>query len=137
MNFGMIKGFTFPSIMDKGPEGLLRVFESANIPFSVKRVFTVLNSEVGTTRGKHAHKICNQLICCVAGGVRLTCDDGLRKKEIDLTPMSQGVFVPAGVWAEQLCTEASSVIIVFCDQPYDESDYIRDYGQFLAFTRSV
>ena len=131
MNFRMITELTFPSIADRGREGLLRVFESANIPFSVKRVFTVLNSEVGSSRGKHAHKVCNQLICCVAGRVKLICDDGLTKEEIEITPMSQGILVPAGVWAEQLCLENSSVIIVFCDQPYDKSDYLRDYKEFL------
>ena len=129
--------FLFPSIVNKGGEGLIRVFESSNIPFSVKRVFTVLNSEVGTSRGKHAHKVCNQLICCVAGGVRLICDDGSRKEEINMTPTTQGVLVPAGIWAEQLCLKESSVIIVFCDQPYDESDYLRDYQQFLEFTKGT
>jgi len=127
--------FLFPSIVNKGGEGLIRVFESSNIPFSVKRVFTVLNSEVGTSRGKHAHKVCNQLICCVSGGVRLICDDGSRKEEINMTPMSQGVLVPAGTWAEQLCLKEGSVIIVFCDQPYEESDYLRDYQQFLEFAK--
>ena len=127
--------FLFPSIVNKGGEGLIRVFESSNIPFSVKRVFTVLNSEVGTSRGKHAHKVCNQLICCVSGGVRLICDDGSRKEEINMTSMSQGVLVPAGTWAEQLCLKEGSVIIVFCDQPYEESDYLRDYQQFLEFAK--
>ena len=105
MNFGTIKKFTFPSIVIKEREGLLRVFESANIPFSVKRVFTVLNSEVGSSRGMHAHKVCNQLISCVAGRIKLTCDDGFRREEIEMTPKSQGILVPAGVWAEQLCLE--------------------------------
>ena len=125
----------FPSILDQGQEGLLRVFELENIPFSVKRVFTVLNAAVGSSRGKHAHKVCNQLICCVSGGVRLICDDGSRKEEINMTPMSQGVLVPAGTWAEQLCLKEGSVIIVFCDQPYEESDYLRDYQQFLEFAK--
>jgi dTDP-4-dehydrorhamnose 3,5-epimerase-like enzyme len=133
MNFSMIKEFTFPSIVDEGREGLLRVFESSNIPFSVKRVFTVLNSEVGSSRGKHAHRVCNQLICCVSGGVKLICDDGLQKEEIDMTPISAGVLVPAGIWAEQQCLDAHSVILVFCDQSYNEDDYIRQYDEFMCF----
>ena len=112
---------------------MLRVFESVNFPFTIKRVFSVLNSEIGTTRGKHAHKKCNQLICCVAGRVKLVCDDGSRKEKIDMTPMSAGVLVPAGIWAEQQCIETNSVIVVFCDQPYDENDYIRQYDDFIKF----
>jgi len=129
--------YEFSSITDPSRQGVLRVFESKNIPFKIKRVFSVLNSEVHTTRGQHAHKVCNQLICCVAGRVKLVCDDGLRKEKIDMTPMSSGVLVPAGIWAEQLCLKEDSVIIVFCDQPYEESDYLRDYQQFLEFTKGT
>lgn len=124
--------YEFPSITNTSGNGILRVFESENIPFEVMRVFSVLNSEVGTTRGRHAHKICNQLICCVAGRVKLICDDGIEKVEFDLSPISTGVLVPAGVWAEQLCQEAGSVIVVFCDQKYDKNDYIHNYEEFLA-----
>ena len=131
MNFGMIKEFNFPSISNKERQGVLRVFESTDIPFSIKRVFTVLNLEEGSSRGKHAHKVCNQLISCVAGRIKLSCDDGFIRKEIEMTPMSQGILVPAGVWAEQLCLEKGSVIIVFCDQSYDEEDYINHYDEFL------
>lgn len=129
----MLKKFEFSSITDSSRNGLLRVFESENVPFKIKRVFSVLNPEVGAVRGKHAHKICNQLICCVAGRVKLICDDSLRKKEIEMTPMSHGVLVPAGIWAEQQCLEAHSVILVFCDQSYDEKDYIRQYDEFICF----
>jgi len=127
----MIQKYEFPSITDTSSQGVLRVFESVNVPFAIKRVFSVLNSEVGTTRGKHAHKKCSQLICCVAGRVKLVCDDGMSKEEYVMTPTSQGILIPAGVWAEQECLETGSVIIVFCNQPYDENDYIRQYEVFL------
>ena len=131
----MLKEYDFPSITDFSRQGMIRVFESGNVPFEIKRVFTVLNSEGHTTRGKHAHKKCNQLICCVAGRIKLICDDGLTKQEIEMSPMSRGIFVPAGVWAEQECSESNSVIIVFCDQIYDEFDYVRDYDEFLEYKR--
>lgn len=129
--------YEFSSITDPSRQGILRVFESKNIPFKIKRVFSVLNSEVHTTRGQHAHKVCNQLICCVAGRIKLICDDGLRKEEIEMTPMSQGILVPAGVWAEQKCLESNSVIIVFCDQSYDEFDYLHDYDEFLKYKKNL
>jgi len=129
----MIQRFEFPSITDTSRQGVLRVFESVNVPFAIKRVFSVLNTEVGTTRGKHAHKKCNQLICCVAGRVKLVFDNGINREEYEMTPMSQGILIPAGVWAEQECLETGSVIIVFCDQPYEENDYIRKYDDFMKF----
>ena len=137
MSVGLNKVFPFPSIIDEERQGLLRVFESSDMPFTVKRVFTVTNAEVNAKRGQHAHRICNQLICCLAGKVLLRCDDGEEVSEIDMTPMTGGVLVPAGVWAEQQYMDRGSVILVFCDRPYDEGDYIRDYEKYLEYLKGV
>ena len=135
MNSLDIKSYAFPSIVDNREQGVLRVFESDNIPFAVKRVFSVINAKSGSKRGQHAHKICNQLLCCVSGEVKLICDDGGRQIETLLTPSSEAVLVPCGIWAEQGYMQDNSVIIVFCDQPYDEGDYIRDYQKFLDWKK--
>lgn len=131
----MLKNYKFPSIVDERRKGVLRVFEFANVPFSTKRIFSVLTQEVGCVRGQHAHKLCNQLICCLAGSIKLICDDGKKKCETTMTPLSEGIMVPAGIWAEQICLDKNSVIMVFCDQPYDENDYIRNYSDFLKFKK--
>ena len=128
-----LKGFIFPSIVDEKEQGILRVFESDNIPFVVKRVFSVVNAQGGSKRGQHAHKKCNQLICCVAGEVNLRCDDGNTQIEILLTPSNEAVLVPCGIWAVQDYIQDNSVIIVFCDQPYDENDYIRVYDEYIEW----
>ena len=127
------KRFTFPFIIDEKEQGILRVFESKNVPFTIKRVFSVVNAKGGSKRGQHAHKICNQLICCVAGEVNLRCDDGNTQIEILLTPSNEATLVPCGIWAEQEYIQDNSVIIVFCDQPYDENDYIRVYDEYIEW----
>ena len=53
-----------------------------------------------------------------SGQVLLICDSGSEKKQVELTLTSDGVLVPAGIGAEQLCLESNGVIIVFCDQVY-------------------
>jgi dTDP-4-dehydrorhamnose 3,5-epimerase-like enzyme len=131
MNSLDIKSYAFPSVVEKKEQGVLRVFESDNLPFIVKRVFSVVNAKGGSKRGQHAHKKCNQLICCVAGEVNLICDDGNTQIEILLTPSNEAALVPSGLWAVQEYIQDNSVIIVFCDQPYDENDYIRDYDEFI------
>jgi dTDP-4-dehydrorhamnose 3,5-epimerase-like enzyme len=133
MNSLDIKSYAFPSIVEKREQGVLRVFESDNIPFIVKRVFSVVNAKGGSKRGQHAHKKCNQLICCVAGEVNLICDDGNTPIEILLSSENEAVLVPCGIWAEQDYLKDNSVIMVFCDQPYDEKDYIRDYNEYLIW----
>ena len=107
------------------------VFESNRLTFPVQRVFTIVNAFGGSQRGQHAHKKCNQLLCCVAGVVKLICDDGNKQIELLLKPESEAILVPNGIWAEQKYLKDNSVIIVFCDQPFDETEYIRDYKMFL------
>ena len=128
-----LQSFTFPCIVEDRKQGFLRVFESDNLPFSIRRVFSVVNAKGGSRRGQHAHKICNQLICCVAGEIKLICEDGENQEERILSPESEAVLVPSGVWAEQEYIKDNSVIIVFCDQSYDENDYIRDYDEYLRW----
>jgi len=131
-----LKSFTFPCITEDKYQGFLRVFESKNLPFKVKRVFSVVNAQGGSKRGQHAHKKCNQLICCVAGEINLICNDGKTQEERLLTPGSEAILVPSGIWAEQDYLKDNSVIIVFCDHSYDEKDYIRNYDKFLEWKKN-
>ena len=128
-----LKSYKIPSIIEEKKQGVLRVFESNHMPFLVKRVFSVVNAKGGSKRGQHAHKICNQLICCVAGEVNLRCDDGNTQIETLLTPSNEAVLVPCGIWAEQEYIQDNSMIIVFCDQPYEENDYMRVYDEYLEW----
>jgi len=129
----MLRQYVYPTYLEEKNQGVLRVFEFAKIPFSVRRVFTIDGAQAGARRGQHAHKACNQLISCVRGQVKLVCDDGSERVEIELSPTTKSVLVPAGIWAEQEYIMNGSVIVVFCDQSYDEGDYIRDYEDFLTW----
>ncbi len=113
---------------------IMRVFESTQVPFTICRVFTVLAGS-DNKRGEHAHKECNQLLTCVSGAIDLLCDDGNQRQTIKLRPDSDGVWVPNGIWAEQTFLEDKSVLLVICDQPYDENDYIRNYDEFIDWKR--
>ena len=135
MNDLNIIKYEFPSIVEKKEQGVLRVFESQDVPFTIKRVFSVVNAKGGSKRGQHAHKKCNQLLCCVSGEVNLICDDGNTQIETLLTPGSNAILVPSGIWAEQIYLKDNSVLIAFCDQSYDEGDYIRDYQKFLDWKK--
>ena len=111
-----IRSFKFPNIVEEKDRGHIRVFESNLIPFKIKRVFSVLNSFSGEKRGKHAHKECNQLLCCISGEIKLMCDDGEKKIETFISQGSEGIMVPSGIWAEQTYLKNNTVLVVFCDQ---------------------
>ena len=125
--------FKFPSIKSE-KDNILRVFELDDIPFNVKRVFTVTanNKEI---RGRHAHKKCIQLIICISGLVDLLYDDGLIKKSFILDVNSDGILITNGIWSEQKYLKDNSSLVVFCSESYEEQDYIRDYDEFINWIK--
>ena len=126
--------FSFPLIEGDIKTELVRVIDSEHIPFTICRIFTIL-ANADAKRGQHAHKECNQLMTCVSGAIELLCDDGEFQQTIQLRPDNDGVLVPNGIWAEQTYLHDNSVLLVICDQLYDESDYIRDYFEFIKWKK--
>ena len=123
-----IKEITFPA--KPSDEASLFVYEhKSHVPFNIERVF-VISAEQACDRGAHAHKKCNQLLVCLNGQVELTIKDGKNEKNIMMSNPAKGILVPAGLWAEQSYGN-DSILMVLTDQPYDESDYIRGYNDYL------
>jgi dTDP-4-dehydrorhamnose 3,5-epimerase-like enzyme len=123
----------FPKIDDN--TGWISVFSKVELPFEIIRLFTV-HTNVDCIRGHHAHKKCNQLLVCLSGSCLVTIKDGINKKRFKLEYSNKGLYIPAGIWAEQKYV-ANSLVIVFTDQLYDESDYIRNYSDFLKFKENI
>jgi dTDP-4-dehydrorhamnose 3,5-epimerase-like enzyme len=116
--------------------GVLCVFESGrHVPFDIRRVFTV-SARAGDVRGDHAHKRCTQMLVCVSGRIRVTCDDGSVVTEYDLDNMGLGLLIPPGIWAKEDYMADDAVLMVLCDRGYEAEDYIRDYSDFKTFLES-
>lgn len=115
--------------------GALAVFESASqVPFEIKRVFTVCSTN-GGERGAHAHRRCSQLMVCVSGKIRVTCNDGSNCFEFILNNMGTGLLVPPYVWATEEYLGTGVVLMVLCDRHYEAEDYIRDHEEFAELVR--
>jgi dTDP-4-dehydrorhamnose 3,5-epimerase-like enzyme len=112
----------------------LRVFQADDgpVPFAILRVFTVQGGN-GESRGRHAHKACNQLMVCLTGGCEVMCSDGRASKTFCLDASSGGLWVPPGIWAEQTYLGEASLLMVLCDRPYEVNDYIRDFQAYQAY----
>jgi acetyltransferase-like isoleucine patch superfamily enzyme len=104
----------------------------ADVPFSPQRYFLVLDVPTGETRGSHAHRVCAQFLVCVTGSCAVVVDDGTNRLEVALDRPSRGLYVPPMVWATQYKYTRDAVLLVLASHSYDASDYIRDYGEFLA-----
>lgn len=104
---------------------------SDGIPFAPQRWFLVYDVPSREVRGEHAHRECHQFLICVSGQVNVAVDDGERRSEVLLDEPTVGIYVPPRVWASQYRYDGAAVLLVLASHPYDSSDYIREYEDFL------
>ena len=113
--------------------GILSVYESGKgVPFNMSRVFSV-SAGINQLRGKHAHKKCTQILICITGALEVECDDGKIKQNFKLEQSNVGLVIPPTIWATQRYLVENSVLLALCDMKFDETDYIRNYNDFLSF----
>lgn len=112
--------------------GSLVVFENGlNIPFDVKRVFYIYGTKQGVARGFHAHKQSKQMLVAVSGSVEIHCEAKGKKTVYLLDTPNKGLLLEGMVWHTMENFSSNGVLLVLADNYYDESDYIRDYQEFL------
>jgi dTDP-4-dehydrorhamnose 3,5-epimerase-like enzyme len=114
---------------DRG--SLVALEEQQNIPFSIKRVYYMFDTKTGVRRGFHAHKKLKQLAIVMKGSCRFLLDDGKEKTDVLLNDPAQGLLIESFLWREMFDFSEDCVLLVLADSLYDESDYIRDYQDFL------
>jgi dTDP-4-dehydrorhamnose 3,5-epimerase-like enzyme len=102
------------------------------VPFAIVRMFT-LTAPLGAVRGEHAHRQCSQFMICVHGAVDITCTDGREQRTFSLDRGDLALLVPPTIWNTVTVREQDSVLVVLCDRPYEEHDYIRDHAAFVTF----
>ena len=107
-----------------------------DIPFRIKRVYYMYDTAAGVVRGKHAHKTLNQVLFCAYGSCKILLDDGHEKKVVPLEKPYEGLYVASDMWHEMYDFSEGAVLLVFAAELYDESDYIRNYDEFLKLVKS-
>ena len=112
---------------------LISMEEFKDIPFRIKRVYYMYDTETGMVRGKHAHKNLEQILVCIHGSCKVLMDNGHEKKVIPLERPYEGLYVANNIWREMFDFSSDAVLLVFASELYDEDDYIRDYDEFLKF----
>ena len=124
--------YTFqPHGDDRGQ--LVSLEEYNDIPFRIKRVYYMYNTVEGVVRGKHAHKKLEQILVCISGSCKIKLDTGKETKVVVLEKPYEGLYVSNDMWREMYDFSQDAVLVVFASELYDESDYIRDYEEFLRF----
>ena len=103
------------------------------VPFAISRVYWTYDIPGGAHRGGHAHKHCRELIIAVSGSFIVTLDDGNVKQDFMLNLPNQALFVDRGIWRSLSDFSSGAVCLVLAEDPFDEDDYIYDYGVFLRY----
>ena len=131
-----IRLINLPRISD--PRGNLSFIEKDNhIPFKIKRAYWIYDVPGGETRGGHAFKQQKEFIIALSGSFDVFVDDGINNKIISLNRSYYGLYIPAGLWRQMLNFSTNSVALVASSTNYYESDYLRDYDNFIKFTKNI
>jgi dTDP-4-dehydrorhamnose 3,5-epimerase-like enzyme len=120
---------------DRG--SLVALEGNKNLPFEIKRVYYIFGTKLGVSRGFHAHKNLKQIAVCVTGSCRFVLDNGKEREEIVLDNSMTGLIIEDLIWREMHDFTPDCVLLVIASRQYDESDYIRDYQQFLELANNV
>lgn len=130
MGLDLCRILNLPRISD--PRGNLTFVEGGNhVPFGIERVYYLYDVPGGAERGGHAHKALQQLIIAMSGSFDVVLDDGERKKRVHLNRSYAGLYVCPMIWRELDNFSSGSVCMVLASNKYEESDYFRDYGEFM------
>lgn len=127
--------FNFIQFQSLGDEcsPLVSLESEKNIPFEIKRVYYIFNTRKGVTRGFHAHRTLNQIVVCIAGKCRIVLDDGSQRQEAWLNSPTRGLIISDLVWREIHDFSEDCVLLILASDYYDETDYIRNYNDFLEY----
>jgi dTDP-4-dehydrorhamnose 3,5-epimerase-like enzyme len=122
-----------PKVHDE--RGSLAVVEKDVVPFEIKRIYYLYDVPSDSFRGGHAHKEQQSVIIALSGSFEVVIDSGLTKKRILLNKPNQGLYIPIEMWREIENFSSGSVCLVLASTEFDESEYIRNYDDFLSFVR--
>lgn len=124
--------FELPKIRNR--EGnITPIHNNTELPFKIKRVFYLYDVPGGESRGAHAHKECHQFLIAASGSFEVLLDDGNTKRLIQLNRPYIGLHIPPGIWASEINFSSGSICLVLASHNYIESDYIRNYNDFITY----
>lgn len=131
-----VKKYKFPPHGDERGQ-LVAVEELKDLPFKVKRVYYIYDTKPGVRRGFHAHKNLEQILICVHGSCKIHLDDGCETEEVVLDDPTVGLYISNSMWREMYDFSSDAVLLVLASELYNESDYIRNYDEFLKSVRNL
>ena len=115
--------------------GNISVIEKDIVPFPIKRVYYLYDVPSSAARGGHAHKEQFELLIPISGSFDVLVNDTKEKRTITLNKPNVGLLIKSNVWRELDNFSSGSICMVLASHNYSESDYIREYSDFLKFKK--
>jgi hypothetical protein len=129
-----VKLIDLPKILD--PRGNLSFIEEENhVPFKIARTYWIYDVPGGEYRGSHAFRKAQEFIVAMSGSFDVVLHDGIEEKKYSLNRSYYGLFIPQYTWRRLENFSTNSLALILTSTVYDESDYIRDFDQFLSASK--
>ena len=109
--------------------------EKNHIPFEIRRTYWIYDVPGGQTRGGHAFKDQHEFVVALSGSFDVKVDDGSKKLTHSLNRSYYGLYLPNGLWREMDNFSTNALALVLSSALYDPDDYIRDYQDFLDWSK--
>lgn len=110
---------------------LVSLESNKNVPFEIKRVYYIYNTNPQQERGKHSHKELEQIIVCLNGSCSFVLDDGKKREILVLNRPDIGLYIGKNMWREMKNFSKGCILMILASQHFIENEYIRDYKEFL------
>jgi hypothetical protein len=108
------------------------VEELKHIPFKIMRAYWIYDVPGGEYRGSHAYRESEELIVALSGSFDVILNDGKEETKFSLTRSYYGLYIPVLVYRRLENFSTNSLALVLSSTRYNESDYIRDFNEFMT-----
>jgi hypothetical protein len=102
-----------------------------HVPFDIRRVYWLYDVPGGESRAGHAHRTLEQMLVAASGSFDVVLSDGVATETFTLNRSYVGLYIAPMTWREIVNFSSGAVCLAFASMPYDESDYYRDYEEFV------
>lgn len=121
------------SFKENGDErGKLVVVEGLkDVPFDIKRIFYIYDSDEDVIRGCHANRRTEFVLINVCGSSKVKVKDGRIEEIFVLDKPHTGIYLPRMTWKEMYDFSPGSILLVLASELYEPKEYIRNYEEYL------
>lgn len=135
MSLELCRIVELPRITD--PRGNLTFIEGGrHVGFDIRRVYYLYDVPGGAARAGHGHRKLHQLMIAMSGSFDVTLDDGAAKRKYHLNRSYYGLYICPMIWRDIDNFSSGSVCMVLASDYFDESDYYREYADFLEAVKA-